>query len=317
MPLRPFIIDCDTGRDDALAIWVALAKKLPLAAVVASYGNSVLSNVVDNTARVLALAGREDIPLLGGAVTPLRLHAGYNKIVRPRQDTSGNGLCNLELPRSLRPLPAPSTPEDLAAHLVDLAAQHGPLDYIILGPATNFAALCYVLGKRIRNLVARVTMMGGKFGPLWTSMPAADFNLASDPCAVRILLEHGPPLRFVTMNTTWPVALPLEVIEKLNASSEVGAVTKQLMMAYCRHFAPEPVFRFHDPCVVLAAEDTTGFTDTKLDIVCTEDSPEVGRLIEQENGFPSQIYRSPTQGPQEFLHTLLLNLSLSPVKSAA
>src|SRR5215208_2949348 len=53
-----WVMSCDTGVDDALALGVAAAHPdLDLTAVVASAGNAPLSDVVANTAAVLALLG--------------------------------------------------------------------------------------------------------------------------------------------------------------------------------------------------------------------------------------------------------------------
>lgn len=281
IPDAPFIIDCDTGRDDALTIWSALALNMNLVGVVASYGNVGLDSVIDNCARVLSLAGRDDIPLFAGAASAASSHKGYTGIVQPRQKVSGNGLCNLELPVSGRALPAPLTPAQLGEQITALAQTHGPLHYVIIGPATNFAALCDVLGENITECISGVTMMGGKLDALWDEMPGADFNLVSDPFAVRTIFERGYAIRFVPMNVTWPIMLPLPALEALPAGTgTVGRTARELMIAHATHFAPEPVFRFHDPSVTAALDQQIPFSPERLDIVCDEASADFGRLVD-------------------------------------
>ncbi len=85
MPLKPFILDCDTGRDDALTIWCAIALGLPFAGAVASYGNVVMTSVLDNTARVLSLAGCDNIPLFAGASRPSATMPPMKISMAPRQ----------------------------------------------------------------------------------------------------------------------------------------------------------------------------------------------------------------------------------------
>ena len=205
----PIIIDCDTGRDDALTLWLALARGMDLAGVVTSYGNVGLGQVTENTARILHAAGAHKIPMFTGAQKPMRDHHAFEHIVRPRQDKSGNGLCNLDFPAHARaPIPALT-----ADHIKALHARHGALHYVVLGPATNLAHLCDMVGPDIHAYISRTTIMGGKIDPLWSAMPGADFNLVCDPFAIDTVLAAGINPNFVTMNTTWDIWLDLPALE--------------------------------------------------------------------------------------------------------
>src|SRR5690606_40870822 len=68
----PVILDVDTGVDDALALLFAAAHpELDLIGVSCVAGNASLGRVVDNTLRVLALAGAAEVPVAAGAHRPL------------------------------------------------------------------------------------------------------------------------------------------------------------------------------------------------------------------------------------------------------
>ena len=68
----PLVIDCDPGVDDAIAILLALASpELELLALTTVAGNLPLETTTRNALRVLALAGREDVPVAAGAARPL------------------------------------------------------------------------------------------------------------------------------------------------------------------------------------------------------------------------------------------------------
>ena len=68
----PLVIDCDPGVDDAIAILLALASpELDLLALTTVAGNLPLETTTRNALRVLALAGREDVPVAAGAARPL------------------------------------------------------------------------------------------------------------------------------------------------------------------------------------------------------------------------------------------------------
>lgn len=307
---NPLIIDCDTGRDDALAIWAALGLGLNLAGVVASYGNVPLTHVIDNSARVLALMGRDDIPLFAGAAAPSMPHSFYETVVLPRQDKSGNGLCNLEFPKAGRVLPDPLSPDQLAENIVRIATEKGPLDYIILGPATNFAALCKILGDTVNQFISSVTMMGGKCDDLWDTAPAADFNLVCDPFAVRDILAAGLRPRFVTLNTTWPICLSEDDVMLLAGQDKIAIAARDLMLAHVRHFAPEPVFRFHDPAIIATLLEPAHFQTVKLDILCDDQSDDFGRLVLEEDGYPAALYRSDEDRGHDILRLVLEALGL-------
>lgn len=313
MPANPLIIDCDTGRDDALSLWIALALKHDLAAVVASYGNTTLDNVCENCARVLALAGRADIPVWRGENNPSADHSGIASVIAPKQQVSGNGLCNLELPVSTQAATDMNAAARAAA-LRQIAREKGAVDYIILGPATNFAGMLAALGDDAPQVIARVTMMGGKMDALWDDMPGADFNLACDPFAVNATLagaaRHHIPVRFVPMNVTWPIMLDMPQLEALTAQGPVGQTAKDLMIAHARHFAPEPVFRFHDPCVIMALSHESSFRQTKAHIVIKDQSPDFGRLIEDQQGAPAALFEADEALRAQLLSGILDLLSI-------
>lgn len=310
MTHNPVIIDCDTGRDDALALWSMLGLKMNLVGVVASYGNVALPQVIDNTMRVLSLAGRDDIPLLAGAAMPLRNHRAYSSIVLKRQASSGNGVCNIDYPPVKHDLPTPRSPTDLAADIVALAQHHGKLSYVILGPATNFAQICAVLGARIHDVIADVTMMGGRFDDLWAETPLADFNLVCDPDAVRAVLKCGLDMRFVALNTTWNIALPLDAVQALRGDAPLAVAARDLMVAHCRHFAPEPIFRFHDPAAVMCLCDPALFHPVQIDINVDDGGAEFGRLM-TGSGFAAQLHCANDEARDVLLSLILKGLGLA------
>jgi len=187
-----------------------------------------------------------------------------------------------------------------------LASQYGALDYFIIGPASNFAAMATVLGADLKTTVARVTMMGGKLDPLWEQMPGADFNIASDPYAVDEIMHLGLPMRFVPMNATWPICMTQQEVEGLLPTTKLAKWAQDLMIAHCRDFAPEPVFRFHDPSVIVAAQMPEYYADKKLKLVCDETSADFGRLIESPDGVVCQVYQTDAM-TQDFIKQSILH----------
>ena len=125
----PVIIDCDPGHDDAIALLLALASpEIELVGVTTVHGNQTLEKTTDNALRVLALAGREDVPVAMGADRPLvrDLHVAAHV-------HGDSGLDGPDLPQRV------SEPVEQPA--VDFLAEHvGPETVLVpLGPLTNIA----------------------------------------------------------------------------------------------------------------------------------------------------------------------------------
>ncbi len=304
----PVVIDCDTGRDDALSIWLSIMRGDNLVGVVCSYGNTTLSKVSDNTSRVLSLSNRGDIPLYIGANNPLKDHVGYRNVVLPRQQSSGNGLCNIELP-----VPELNHSEDvdaeaLASKLVSLYEEHGKIDYIIIGPATNFALICNELGDKIHEYVNSVTMMGGKLDALWSKLPGADFNIVSDPYAIDTILRAGVNFRFVPMDFTWPIEMNLDKIDALEPTSDVAEYSKRLMVEHCKNFSPDGNFKFHDPSVIMSMQYDNLFKKEKIKICLDENSDNYGRLSVDGDGYNVGIFKPDSNYNQEFIGNILKTL---------
>lgn len=289
-PLGPIIIDCDTGRDDALALWLTLRLGLALKAVVTSFGNTTLENATRNSINVLDVAGRSDIPVFAGADKPLNHHAAYDSIVVPRHHAGGNGICDVQLPAG-RSVPAALPAKEMAQSIRSLYEVHGPLEYIVLGPATNLALLYQNLQSDFHTIIRSIYMGGGKFEWMWDQVPGADFNVVADPYAVDILLKQAVPVHFVPMDVLFPVFDTLESILAFDTKDEISDYTRQIMQAHAERFAPQPVFRHIDPATILSILQPEGFEPQKLKINLEEDSLDFGRLIEHDDGYSSFVYQ--------------------------
>jgi inosine-uridine nucleoside N-ribohydrolase len=70
---RKIIIDTDPGKDDAVAILLALASpaELEVLALVAVAGNVPVTRTEGNARRLAELAGRPDLPVYAGCARPL------------------------------------------------------------------------------------------------------------------------------------------------------------------------------------------------------------------------------------------------------
>ncbi len=195
----PFIIDVDTGIDDALGLLYALASpSVRLLGVATVAGNVSLAKATRNTRAVLALGGRPDIPVWPGCASPL--------LQAPEDASDIHGVSGLG--HAILPEPAPtSNPIHAIDAIVSGAREHsGELVLVATGPLTNIAAALSRdpdLPKRLGRLV----LMGGAFQEAGNVTPAAEFNIWHDPEAARIVFrafggEGAAPLVAVGLDVT-------------------------------------------------------------------------------------------------------------------
>lgn len=215
-------LDVDTGIDDAVALLAAagLLRGPALAFVSAVAGNVGLAAVLENTRRVLAAAGRDDVDVYAGADRP---------IVRPVVDASyvhgPSGLGAVVLPAATRP-PAGG----LLALLARLeAAADGTLCLVATGPLTNIALIARLAPDVVRRKVARTVWMGGGRG-LGNVTVAAEFNAFADPEAAAIALDVLAPVTVVDLRTTHRAYLtPAEVRDLGRLSGVLGPLARRVL----------------------------------------------------------------------------------------
>ena len=231
----PYLIDCDTGIDDALALLYACASpEVELVAVTCVAGNVAARQVADNTRAVLELAGRRDVEVALGREVPL---------VRPlviAPETHGpKGLGYAELPRPSRPL----SERHAVDVILDATRRHaGELTIVTLGPLTNLAMALL----REPDLPERVrwVLMGGSYRSAGNTAPTTEWNVHVDPEAASIAFAgfgvrfgQGPDEGPSKPGRGRPTALGLDVTERAKLTPE--------HLDRLASFAPDsPVVRF-------------------------------------------------------------------------
>lgn len=271
-------LDCDPGLDDAAALFMALgaADRLDLEGVSTVAGNVGIDPVTRNARGLLALAGREDIPLHAGCPRPLMTAPVDAAAVH---GTDGIGGV---------PLPAPTVPPQ-ALHAVDaidafcrrgLTGAKGTL--VLTGPMTN-AALAIVRAPDMLAGLDRIVFMGGVAFGAGNITPAAEFNFASDPHAAKIVLGSGLPCIMMGLDVSRQAEItPARITALAEIGSPVGTSLAAMMTAYQGRVG-RPVL--HDPCTIawLLQPDLFTGTDCHVDVDC-ESSLNLGRCVADPYG---------------------------------
>lgn len=250
MSLR-LIIDTDPGVDDMVAILAALAaEQLEVAGISTVGGNVPLYQVTANALRILAAAGRGDIPVYAGS-------AGIERHARAVH--GGDGLGNCSWPEA--PFEAQ---RGEALDFLEAVLAGGDTALACLGPLTNLAEL---LRRRpeLARAIPQVALMGGGFGQYsfesengmvdsnGNVTPDAEFNIHSDISAARTVFESGVPVVMIPLDVSLRTLVSMERLETLSAISPRCAVVAGCIdryNAFSRNLWGYPMGPLHDPNVI-------------------------------------------------------------------
>lgn len=257
MNKRPVIIDCDPGIDDAMALLAAFrVPELDIRAITPVAGNVSLAHTAPNALKVLALGGREDIPVYPGADRPL---SGQ---VRDAADVHGaDGLMGWPMPQ-----PKAVLREEKAWDVIyqEARALDGALELIATGPLTNLA-IALAKYPDLPQYVKKLTVMGGGacFG---NATPAAEFNIYADPEAAEMVFRSGMPTALCGLDVCFRASLLEEDVAELEAMGTVQAAfcaaLSRLELSWAVPYGT-PGAPMHDPCAMLCAIDPALFTSVR------------------------------------------------------
>jgi pyrimidine-specific ribonucleoside hydrolase len=225
------IIDTDPGIDDAYALALAcMSPDVDLIGVTTVFGNVGLANTTRNALRVLALCGREDVPVAAGADRPL-VHPHAHRARHVHGEDGLSGLSNT-LPERTKGL-AGTDAVSLMVKLLDESPE--PVTLVPIGPLTNIALLL-AAHPSVLSKIARIVIMGGGLAG-GNVTAAAEFNIWSDPeAARRVLVEESVPTTLVPLDLTMRCAVDAQWLDRLSASGTLGATLVRLTDAYRSHY---------------------------------------------------------------------------------
>jgi inosine-uridine nucleoside N-ribohydrolase len=225
------IIDTDPGIDDAYAISLACASPdVDLIGVTTVFGNVGLAHTTRNALRVLAMYGREDVPVAAGADRPL-VHPHPHRAREVHGEDGLSGLADT-LPERATGV-AGTDAVTLMARLIDESPE--PVTIVPIGPLTNIALLL-AAHPTVQSKIERLVIMGGGVdGGNVTA--AAEFNIWSDPeAARRVLVEESVPTTLVPLDLTMRCAVNGAWLDRLAASGPHGATLVKLSASYRSHY---------------------------------------------------------------------------------
>ncbi|CAM4113972.1 nucleoside hydrolase [Kibdelosporangium persicum] len=274
--MRRLIIDTDPGVDDAFAI--ALAARHPdvdLLALTTVAGNIGIEHTTRNALNVLAMCGREDVPVAVGA------HRPFSRPARSDDAHGNDGLGGHA--GNIGTSKASVDPRDAVTLMVDLlTAAEEPVTIVPIGPLTNIAVLL-AAHPSIKSKIERLVIMGGGIEG-GNVTPAAEFNVWVDPeAARRVLVEEDVPVTLVPLDITMKCAVADDWLGKVSAANAVGrelvAMTPHYREFYKQEVGTDDLI-MHDAIAVAEAirPGLLKTTPMALEVDCT-DGPGSGATI--------------------------------------
>lgn len=220
------------------------SKELNIEAITAVAGNIPLEVTLANALRLVEIAGRQDIPVAGGASHPL-----VRRSVTAAYAHGENGLAGAAFPTArIKPV---------AEHAVDLMTRivrshPGEVTIVAIGPLTN-VALALGADPEFPKMVKQIVLMGGSL-TAGNVTPAAEFNFYVDPEAAAAVFDSGVPITMVGLNVTEQVQLNDTHLQRLeaanNPSAQALARIVQSSFASMRKQGRGGSFNMHDPLAV-------------------------------------------------------------------
>ena len=243
--MRRVIIDADPGIDDMAAILLALGSpELEVVAVTAVYGNASAETCAANARRILAAAGRGDVPVFAGAGKPLlrAANAGWAAHIHGA-DGLGDAAGDDGSPE-LAATGADAMPGDVggrhaAVAMVEMVmGAPGELTILALGRMTN-VALALSLEPRLAGAAREIVVMGGAVTVPGNVSGVATANLYEDPEAAAIVYRSGATIVQVGLDVCNRVTVSPAQLEAIAGADSAAArmlsgATGYLRDAYVR-----------------------------------------------------------------------------------
>jgi len=286
MTPRQIIIDTDPGQDDALAILLALASpELDVTAITTVAGNVPQPLVTDNALGLVALAGREDIPVYRGCERPL-----LRDLVTAEYVHGPTGVDGAILPVNSQGVATGHGVD----HIVEVCerATDGSITICPIGPLTNIA-MAIAKEPSIVPKIREIVWMGGAFDEPGNTTPAAEFNAYVDPHAAHIVFTSGAPVTMFSLDVTHKALMMPRHIEALESFGTPAAIAAAGMVRFYETHDVEkydlPGAPLHDPCVIAYLIDDSLFAGSAHHVVVETGNEERigGTTVDDSAGPPN------------------------------
>ena len=286
--VRKIILDLDTGIDDTLALsYVLGSPDAELIGITGTYGNVVLDQGVDNDLRLLAMYGREDIPVFKGIDHP---STADSFSVPPDSEIfhGANGTGNIEIPAQTDRRASQQSSVDF---IIDSVRRY-PKGELVVVPTGALTTIATALEKA-PDIVDRISivMMGGTLTQPGNVGPFAEANINQDPEAANRVFATTADITMVGLDVTTQALMSREDTEALRATgTSAGRFLADMTDYYIDISEKESgVYlggcNLHDPLAAAVAIDPSLVTTFATNLMVETEGPQRARTI----GDPSRL----------------------------
>lgn len=239
-----YILDVDTGIDDAVAIMYALSIQKPLA-ITTCFGNIEVDQATNNTIALLEKL-QVNIPVYKGSGVSFE---GETIDVYAKAVHGNDGLANVGI-QAVKS----AAQQQAADYLIEAATQYGKeLVIVATGPLTNIA-LALQKNKEAMATIQKLIIMGGAVNVNGNVTPYAEANIYSDVKAADYVFASGLPIELVGLDVTMQAVLPKDSIAHWANGKELQRFCYEIltfyMQAYETFYPGMDGCALHDPLAV-------------------------------------------------------------------
>ena len=275
---QKLIIDTDPGIDDAMAIHYAFADaRLEVLGLTTIFGNVWTAQATRN-ALFLAEQAHYDVPVVGGAETPLIQPA--NPPAHHVHGTQGLGD---------NPAPHPHKkpdPRKAADFLIETCRQHGGEVILCpIGPLTNIAQMLEADPDIVRY-VQRLVIMGGAVWTKGNVTKWAEANIWNDPHAADKVFAADWQIDLIGLDVTQQIDCTSQDFARLRQTSpQIGGFLHEISDFYIQFYASvlgAPLCLLHDPAALVAIMHRELFSFRTTPLHVSLEGETIGQTISDE-----------------------------------
>jgi len=218
---QKFIVDCDLGTDDAVALCMLLfASEIDVLAVTATEGCVTAEQANTNLQALISEIDPARYPRIGIAT---RTPNAPPVDTRFLHGEDGLGNANFEASQLQHASPSDKLISDC------IKANPDQVTILCLGPLTNIAR-AFQRDPQLAELVGQLIMVGGCLDGRGNISPCAEFNFFFDPQAARTVLKSRTTKTLIPLDVTREVSFGLELMDELpHAETRTGHFLRQIL----------------------------------------------------------------------------------------
>ncbi|MFC2626649.1 MAG: nucleoside hydrolase [Parascardovia denticolens] len=295
--MKKIILDLDTGIDDTLAIVYTLAAPdAELIGITGAFGNVNVDRGVRNALGILAMFGRDDVPVYRGCDRGLSATEPYEPTWEEHALWHGhNGVGDVDIPATPR-RPAAGNAVDFVIDSVRKHPKGDPEGEVVVVPtgcSTNIATAL----KKAPDIIDKITIvtMGGSLTQPGNASPFAEANATVDPEATDYMYSTAADITMVGLDVTMQALMTEEDVDELGKIPTRTAQFLHGMLLYylgvSKKYDPSYLggCNLHDPLAAAVAIDPSLVKTFPINLMCETEGPSAGRTI----GDPRRLLAEP------------------------